>query len=50
VLDARDVDEVIDWAERTARTEQTFCLYVEHQDGDSPGLIHLSGDDPSRAE
>jgi len=30
IRDATDVIEVLDWAQRTARTDQTFCLYVEH--------------------
>jgi len=45
--DAADVGEVLDWARTTARPEQTFTLYVEHQDADGPGLIKLIGIDPT---
>jgi hypothetical protein len=44
---AVDVVEVLDWARATARPDQTFTLYVEHSHGDSPGLIHLMGVDPT---
>jgi hypothetical protein len=44
---APDVAEVLDWARTTARPDQTFTLYVEHRHGDSPGLIHLMGVDPT---
>ena len=44
---AVDVDEVLDWARTTARPDQTFTLYVEHRHGDSPGLIHIMGVDPT---
>jgi hypothetical protein len=44
---AVDVGEVIDWARTTAGPDQSFTLYVEHCHGDSPGLIHLMGVDPS---
>jgi hypothetical protein len=45
--EAVDVGEVLDWARTTARPDQTFTLYVEHRHGDSPGLIHLLGVDPT---
>jgi hypothetical protein len=48
--DAADVYEVLDWAGRTARAEQTFTLYVEHLESGSLGLIHLFGRDPTVAE
>jgi hypothetical protein len=44
---AVDVSEALDWARTTARPDQTFTLYVEHRHGDSPGLIHLMGVDPT---
>jgi hypothetical protein len=44
---AVDVREVLDWAQTTARPDQTFTLYVEHRHGDLPGLIHLMGVDPT---
>jgi hypothetical protein len=44
---AVDVGEVMDWARTTARPDQTFTLYVEHRHGDSRGLIHLMGIDPT---
>jgi hypothetical protein len=44
---AVDVGEVLEWARTTAKPEQTFTLYVEHRHGDSPGLIHLMGVDPT---
>ncbi len=43
---ANDVAEVLAWARATARPDQTFTLYVEHRDGDRPGLIRLMGVDP----
>lgn len=46
--DALDVDEVIKWATARARPEQTFTLYAEHQPDGRPGLMRLSGRDPSR--
>jgi hypothetical protein len=44
---AGDVGEVLDWARTTARPDQTFTLYVEYHIGDSPGLLHLMGVDPT---
>jgi hypothetical protein len=44
---AVDVGEVLDWARATASPDQTFTLYIEHGHGDSPGLIHLMGVDPT---
>jgi hypothetical protein len=44
---AADVGEVLDWARSTARTDQTFTLYVEHRDGERPGLLRLMGVDPT---
>jgi hypothetical protein len=44
---AVDVGEVLDWARTIAKPDQTFTLYVEHRHGDSPGLIHLMGVDPT---
>jgi len=44
---AIDVGEVLEWARATAGPNQTFTLYVEHRHGDSPGLIHLMGVDPT---
>jgi hypothetical protein len=47
VTEARDVSEVIAWAQATARDEQTFTLYVEHDSEVGPGLILLAGKDPT---
>lgn len=44
---AMDVGEVLDWARMTAEADQTFTLYVERRHGDSPGLIQLTGVDPT---
>ena len=44
---ARDVGEVLDWARASAGIDQSFTLYVEHRDGDRPGLILLMGVDPT---
>jgi hypothetical protein len=49
LVGAIDVAEVFEWARTTAGPEQTFTLYVEHRNGDSPGLIHLMGVDPTVA-
>jgi hypothetical protein len=43
------VQEVIEWASRTARSDQTFTLYVEHHDLAGWGLIQLAGTDPTIA-
>ena len=48
--DVVDVAEVLAWARTTARADQTFTLYVEHQDSGGPGLIQLMGDDPTIPE
>jgi hypothetical protein len=45
--DASDIGDVLDWAHRTARPEQTFSLYVEHRDSDGLGLIQLAGTNPT---
>lgn len=45
-----DVAEVLDWARRTARPDETFVLYVEHRDAGRPGLLRLMGVDPSVAK
>ena len=50
--EADDVGEVLDWARTTARSDQTFTLYVEHVEhcqGESPrrGMIQLMGVDPT---
>jgi hypothetical protein len=47
LTEASDVGEVLDWARATAEPDQTFTLYVEHRHGDSLGLIHLMGVDPT---
>lgn len=48
---ARDVHEVLRWANDTARPEQSFTLYVEHDNLDHErGLIHLAGIDPTVRE
>ena len=48
VLDASDVREVIEWAERTAGPNETYTLYVEHEQDGGTGLIQLAGIDPTR--
>ena len=47
LADARDVFEVIEWANATKTDGQTFTLYVEHRDDVGPGLILLAGQDPT---
>ena len=49
VSGAQDVVEVLDWARSTARSDQTFTLYVEHREGGRLGLIRLMGVDPTAA-
>lgn len=49
VLDAADVHEVIAWADRTAEPNETYTLYVEHQEAGRTGLIQLAGVDPTIA-
>ncbi len=46
--DVTDVSEVVRWAEGSARSDQTFTLYVEHRDAARLGLIQLMGTDPTR--
>ncbi len=50
VTDAKDVGEVIAWAEREAqgRIVVIYALLVD-RDG-RRGLVHLSGDDPTRSD
>jgi hypothetical protein len=50
ILGATDVHEVIAWALRTARPDQTFTLYVEHLQNGRPGLIRLGGVDPTAGD
>ena len=45
--DATGVDEVLDWARDTARSDQTFVTYVEVRDGQRSGLVRLHGSDPN---
>jgi hypothetical protein len=54
IRDARDVVEVIAWAEED-RGERTFQLFVEesmfgHPETDRVRLIRLAGSDPTRAD
>lgn len=45
---ASDVHEVLRWASHTARPEQSFTLYVEHENGErGRWLSHLAGIDPT---
>ena len=48
VRDATDVREVIGWAERTTRPNESYTLYVERDEGGRTGLIQLAGIDPTR--
>jgi hypothetical protein len=50
VSGAEDVHEVLTWAAQAARPEQTFTLYVEQLRDGSPGLIRLSGIDPTEGD
>lgn len=53
ITGARDVSEVIDWAEANAETggrhdgERTYVLYAVADRNGSTGLIRLAGDDPN---
>jgi hypothetical protein len=47
VVDATDVQEVIAWADRTAKPNETYALYVEHQHAGETGLIRVAGTDPT---
>lgn len=49
LTEAADVEEVLGWARNTARSDQTFTLYVEHRDAHQSGLVRLVGADPSSA-
>ena len=45
--DVADVVEVLDWARKEARSDQTFVVYVEQRDARRSGLVRLFGTDPS---
>ncbi len=47
MLGASDVHEVIAWANQTAKPNETYTLYVEHQHAGETGLIQLAGTDPT---
>lgn len=47
--DAIDVEEVLGWARNTARSDQTFVVYVEQRDAQRSGLVRLWGVDPNTA-
>jgi hypothetical protein len=47
--DAIDVEEVLGWARNTARSDQTFVVYVEQRGAQRSGLVRLWGVDPNRA-
>lgn len=47
--DATDVQEVLDWARNTARSDQTFVIYVEQREAQRSGLARLLGVDPNGA-
>jgi hypothetical protein len=47
--DVADIEEVLDWARTTARSNQTFVIYVEQRDAQQSGLVRLSGVDPNSA-
>lgn len=50
LTDVADVEEVLDWARREARSDQTFVIYVEQSDAQRSGLVRLWGVDPNSAE
>jgi hypothetical protein len=50
LTEVADLVEVLDWARRTARADQTFTLYVEHRAAGRLGLIQLLGVDPTRRD
>lgn len=39
--DVADIGEVLDWARTTARSNQTFVIYVEQRDAQRSGLVRL---------
>jgi len=41
-----DIDEVVEWARQEA-SGRTIAIYVVYTQGDEPGLIRLSGIDPT---
>jgi len=45
--DVVDLAEVLDWVRVTARSDQTYTLYVEHRDAEGLGLVRLMGEDPT---
>jgi hypothetical protein len=49
IRDARDVHEVIAWAQRPEHGGRAFALYVSIERNGQPGLVRLAGVDPTRA-
>ncbi|MDT0187972.1 hypothetical protein Q9S36_48075 [Microbacterium sp. ARD31] len=47
LIEASDVEEVLHWARRKARSDQTFTMYVEQRDAQRSGLVRLLGTDPT---
>ncbi len=47
ITDAADIHAVIAWAEENA-AGRTYTLYARLMNGDTPGLVQLSGVDPTQ--
>lgn len=47
LLGADDVDEVLRWAGEVKAAEETYAVYVESTDAGSPGVLRLTGADPT---
>lgn len=41
-----DVEAVVAWARTTARPDQTFVVFVEHEEDGRTGLLRVLGADP----
>ena len=42
-----EADEVLKWAQTTARPDQTYTVYAVVQHSFGPGLLRLAGTDPT---
>jgi len=49
-VSARDVAEVIEWADLNAKAGEAYMLFAVVDRGNNTGLVRLAGHDPTRNE